>query len=53
MSVRQDLRLVSYYRNLGVGMFPGLWRNRVVVGHIVKLHAVFVLFVNKNNRLLY
>jgi len=40
---RREVRLVSYQRDLGVWMFPGVRRNRVFVGHSDKLHAFFVL----------
>jgi len=42
MGDRRDVRLISYQRDLGVWMFPGVRSNGVFVGHSVKLHAVFV-----------
>jgi len=42
LGYRRDVRLISYQRDLGVGMFPGVRRNRVFVGHSHKLHAFFV-----------
>jgi len=39
---RRDVRLVSYQRDLGVWMFPGVRRIRFLLAISLKLNAVFV-----------
>jgi len=39
---RRDVRLVSYQRDLGVWMFPGVRRIRFLLAIALKLNAVFV-----------
>ena len=41
---RQDVLLVTYQRDLGVWMFPGVRRVRFLLAIALKLHAVFVPF---------
>jgi len=41
---RRDVRLVSYNRDLGVWMFPGVRRVRFLLAIALKLNAVFVPF---------
>jgi len=40
-----DMQLVSYQSYLGVGMFPGVRRVRLLLAIALKLNAVFVPFV--------
>jgi len=40
----RDVRLVSYQRDLGVWMFPGVRRIRFLLAIALKLNAVFVPF---------
>jgi len=42
---RRDVRLVSYQRDLGVWMFPGVRRVRFLLAIALKLNAGFVPFV--------
>ena len=44
MGDRGDVQLVSYQRDLGVWMFPGVRRARFLLAIELKLHAVFVPF---------
>jgi len=39
---RPDVRLVSYQRDLGVWMFPGVRQVRFLLAIALKLNAVFV-----------
>jgi len=39
---RRDVRLVSYQRDLGVWMFPGVRRIGFLLAIVLKLNAVFV-----------
>ena len=41
---RRDVQLISYQRDLGVWMFPGVWRIRFLLAIALKLNAVFVPF---------
>jgi len=41
---RRDVRLVSYQRDLGVWMFPGVRRVWLLLAIALKLNAVFVPF---------
>jgi len=41
---RRDVRLVSYQRDLGVWMFPAVWRVQFLLAIALKLNAVFVPF---------
>jgi len=41
---RRDVGLVSYQRDLGVWMFPGVRRTRFLLAIALKLNAVFVPF---------
>jgi len=41
---RRDVRLVSYQRDLGVWLFPGVRRIRFLLAIALKLNAVFVPF---------
>jgi len=41
---RRDVRLVSYQRDLGVWMFPGVRRVQFLLAIAVKLNAFFVPF---------
>jgi len=38
----RDVRLVSYQRDLGVGMFPGVRRIGFLLAIALKLNALFV-----------
>jgi len=42
LGARRNVRLVSYQRDLGVGMLTGVRRNRGFVGHCDKVHAFFI-----------
>jgi len=41
-AISRDVRLVSYQRDLGVWMFPGVRRIRFLLAIALKLNAVFV-----------
>jgi len=50
---RRDVQLVSYQRDLGVWMFPGVRRIRFLLAIALKLNPVFVPFFNFFNLLIF
>jgi len=45
LGAKRDVRLVSYQRDLGVWMFPGVRRIGFLLAIALKLNAVFVPFL--------
>jgi len=43
----QDVRLVSYQRDLGVWMFPGVWRKGFLLAILIRYTPS--LYLNKTN----